>query len=1449
MLRLSALARLIGCLLLLVNVASASGAEPIQILYLGDDGHHRPEERFRQLQPVLKQRGIELTYTDKMSDINTENLNKYAGLMIYANTVEIKPDQEKALIEYVESGHGLIPLHCASYCFLNSQKYVDLVGAQFQRHGTGTFRTQLAQPDHELLKGFKGFESWDETYVHTKHNDKDRTVLEYRQEKEGREPWTWVRTQGKGRVFYTAWGHDERTWGNPGFHNLVERGVRWAVGQDPQIAGVFADKPAMTAQRADVKPFEYVNDARVPFYPPSKQWGVQAEPQTKMQKPLDPAESQKHYTMPEGFKLELFAAEPQIGKPIAMTWDERGRLWIAETVDYPNEMQRKGEGRDRIRICEDTDGDGKADKFTVFAEKLSIPTSLICINGGVVVHQAPETLFLKDTNGDDVADEKKVLFSGWSTGDTHAGPSNLNYGFDNWLYGMVGYAGFEGRIGGERQSFRTGFYRFRPDGSKFEFLRNTNNNSWGVGFSEDGVLFGSTANGNPSEYMPIPNRYYEAVRGWSSSVLGGISGSPNFAPSTENIRQVDHHGKFTAAAGHALYTARNYPREYWNRTAFVAEPTGHLLATFVMEPQGAGYRSKMAWSQLASDDEWAAPIMAEVGLDGNVWVIDWYNYIVQHNPTPAGFQNGKGNAYETPLRDKKHGRIYRLVHQDAKPVAALSLHNASPEKLVETLANNNLFWRRNAQRLLIERGQDDVVPALLKLTQDQKVDEIGLNPGAMHALWTLHGLGALVAKNVSNVEAVTAALQHPSAAVRRAAIQVLPREAAQTSQIAKLVSDRDPQVRMAALLALAESPPSPVAAEAIVAALSDNQVLQDRWLLDAATAAAARHDVAVLGLLASQGDKATKNPAALHRVAIVAEHLARGASNESVATLLKSLPTASATTSDTVIAGLLKGWPKNKTPELSAADEKTLGELFTKLSPGGRAALISLADRWQNKSLEKYTAEIAAGFIKTVQDTEAGDAERVAAGTQLVEFKRSDAAVVETLLSQLNAKTSPDLGRGLIEAVGKSETADAGEAIVTHLGAITPQVRPTAIRVLLSRGDWTLALIQGIEQGKLQFSDLALDQRQALAVHPDQKIADRAKKLLAAGGGLPNPDRQKVLDELLPLTKEKGDSVAGKVIFKAQCSKCHTHSGEGAKVGPDLTGMAVHPKHELLTHIIDPSRSVEGNFRVYTAATEDGRVLTGLLASETKTAIELIDAEGKKQTILREDVEELVASPKSLMPEGFEKQVSKKDLSNLLEFLTQRGKFVPIALDKVATVNTTKGMFYSEDADLERLIFDDWSPKTFEGVPFQLIDPKQGTILNAVMLYGPTGSLPPKMPKKVSLPCNTPVTAIHLLSGISGWGYPATTKGSQSMIVRLHYADGQTEDHELKNGEHFADYIRRVDVPQSKFAFALRGQQLRYLTVLPKRSEAIESIELVKGRDDSAPVVMAVTVETPAQAH
>jgi uncharacterized protein len=249
------------------------------------------------------------------------------------------------------------------------------------------------------------------------------------------------------------------------------------------------------------------------------------------------------------------------------------------------------------------------------------------------------------------------------------------------------------------------------------------------------------------------------------------------------------------------------------------------------------------------------------------------------------------------------------------------------------------------------------------------------------------------------------------------------------------------------------------------------------------------------------------------------------------------------------------------------------------------------------------------------------------------------------------------------------------------------------------------------------------------------------------------------------------------------------------------------------------------------------------MASETKTAVELVDAEGKAHVVQRSDIDELVSSKKSLMPEGFDKQVPPAAIADLLAFLTARGKYLPLDLRAAATSVSTRGMFVDADDPDERLIFSDWSPKTFEGIPFQVVDPRGDRVPNAILLHGPKGTFPPKMPRSVELRCGTSARGVHILGGVSGWGFPLGEKGSVSLIVRLHYADGTTEDHPLRNGVELADYMRPVDVPGSKLAFQLGGRQLRYLAIHPKRTEPIDRIELVKGPDGTSPVVMAVTVE------
>ena len=804
------------------------GPRRLELFFLGHESKHHDSE---MLAGILAQEytrdGMNITYSTDPEDLTREDLKRYDGLILYANHDSITDAQATALLDYVKSGKGFIPLHSGSYCFRNSPEVVALIGGQFKSHGGGEFSAEIVKPEHPALEGVTEFTTeWDETYVHD-HIADDIEVLMERVDSTGREPYTWVKEYGKGRVFYTAFGHDERTFRNPGFLQLVKSGIRWAVGE--------AAVQKMDAYTIAEPTYE---EARMPNY-------ERRDPAPRYQHPLTPEESQTLAQVPVGFKLELFASEPDIQKPIAMDWDEKGRLWVVETVDYPNTVRNdNSEGDDRITILEDTDGDGKADKFTVFADKLNIPTSFTFANGGIIVAQAPEFLFLKDTDGDDVADVREVLIDGWGTYDTHAGPSHLQYGLDNKIWGTVGYSGFEGTIGGKPFQFGAGVYQFDADASNFEFLGNTSNNTWGLGFSENFDVFISTANNEHSDFFAIPARYYEKAN-LRERGIQKIDGHYNMHVLTKELRQVDVHGGFTAAAGHSLYTARSFPQEYWNRAAFISEPTGRLVHRHFLEQVGSGFVEKGdGWNMVASSDNWFGPVVAKVGPDGALWVSDWYNFIIQHNPTPDGFENGDGNAYIDPLRDNTKGRIYRIVHEDAKKYKPLNLNPNRPGTLVDALESDNMFWRTTAQRLLVESGDKSVAGDLQDLINDKSVDDINVNGAALHAIWTLHGLGLLDGSDEESLSTVIGALKHPAPGVRKAAVQTLPvSDANVVKEIlnAGVTNDPDLRVRLATFLRLSDATPTAEIGTALFDAVQQPENVADKWVSHALLIAGAVH--------------------------------------------------------------------------------------------------------------------------------------------------------------------------------------------------------------------------------------------------------------------------------------------------------------------------------------------------------------------------------------------------------------------------------------------------------------------------------------------------------------------------------------------------------------------------------------------------------------------------------
>lgn len=947
--------------------AQAAPAGRLKVLFLGDNRPtHQPYQRAKDFLPIAAANGVDLYYSDDPADLNPANLDNYHALIFYNNHPTISTDQLNALLEFVEAGGGLVVVHCGSAAFQNSEEYIRLVGGSFRSHGDGTFSAVRVVADHPAVQGVPTFESWDETYIHSKHNPVNRTVLEVRREGDHEEPWTWVRTYGNGRVFYTAWGHDARTWSNEGFQRLVVQGLRWASGDWGPAA--TPDEPTPAMARLEVP---------LPTYQQNAPWNTLGPPRWEAQVPLEPEESFALTTLQPGFSMHLYAREPMIRRIIDFTWDERGRMWAVETNDYPNRVLPDDEpGGDRILILEDTNGDGEADNAKVFADGLNLATSLVLINGGVVVAQAPHFFFLKDTDGDDRADVKQLIITGWPRNDTHGTPSNLRYNYDNRILGSVGYNGFRGTVGGREYGpgeFSQGYYLFTPDGNNLEYIARTSNNTWGVALSEDGYVFGSTANGRPSNFVHIPARYYNAI-GMREPILPGIEDRADIYAVTEAL-QVDQFGRYTAGSAHELYTARAFPKEYWNRKAFVADPTGKLIGMFDLRQEGTAFSAKNEWSFLASRDSWVAPVQVKVGPDGALWVSDFYTLVSQHNPyvnMEGCCPEGVGNAYETPNRDAERGRIYRIVYEGAPEQAPMRLDGASPAELVAALSHDNMFWRFTAQRLLVERGQRDVVPALVALLNDHTVDELGLNVGALHALWTLHGLGAL-ADDATARAAAANAVYHPSASLRRAALQALPRDAQLDEAIfaADMLQDANLSVRMEGLLALSELPASARGAAAVRQVIMTPQNGRDRWMPDAVAIAAVRQ-APDLALELLQSRPAAMDSAYLAGARTVVQFLTRYHASQRdtgrIVALLTAAPQANAVLAEGVFEGIAGaaqggrqfrsewrgnqgGWPDDDPPTLTAEQRNAIAAAARAASPEVRAGFERVAARWNMPDL------------------------------------------------------------------------------------------------------------------------------------------------------------------------------------------------------------------------------------------------------------------------------------------------------------------------------------------------------------------------------------------------------------------------------------------------------------------------------------------------------------------
>jgi putative membrane-bound dehydrogenase-like protein len=959
--------------------------------------------------------------------------------------------------------------------------------------------------------------------------------------------------------------------------------------------------------------------------------------------PLSPREEQATLRVPRGFRVELVACEPDVVDPVAFAFDEEGRLFVVEMPGYPNGGVGTGKVTSgRVKLLEDRDGDGFYERGTTFAAGLRLPTSAMPWKGGVLVANAPEILYLEDADGDGKADRRRVLYTGFDLSNSEQLVSSLQWGLDNWVHGCAGGAGGTVRSaekpGAPPVVLRGRGIRFRPEVAG-SLEPTSGGGQYGLAADDWGHWFTAT-NSQHLRQIVLPDHYlrrnpFLAVRAvtldipdhgaacrvyrlspfesWRVERTRRRKQGPDAKrfPSTELIPG----GYITSGCSPVVYSAGLFPKAYRGNT-FVCDPANNLVHRDVLTGDGPAFVAKRGDADcefLASTDNWFRPVWLAVGPDGALYVADFYREVIE---TPLSLPDDI--KQKVNLESRGRGRIWRIVPEGKRPSRRPSLRKAPTAELVEHLNDENVWWRLTCQRLLVERQDKSAVPALRKLVGTARRGQ----PVA-HALWTLHGLGALEDADIER------GLREPVDGLCENALRLaeerLPKSPRLRKAVAALANDPSPRVRFqVALSAGAADSPETAAALAKIARRDG----ADPWIQTAVLSSAYRLAPSLLEALVKDRE-VTRSP---------------GPAELDFLTRLAALVGARPDDADVARAfGLLSH---------KGGDVRRRLAVLEGLGHGLQTGRGPLTRLWENppaglKDALEQARPLFAGAAAVTRDEKRSLDERAAA-VRLLGYGPFP-AVAEALRQLLAPQNPQPLQLAAVHALSQHEGARVGESLLAGWGGYSPVVRREVLVALFAQKARLGQLLDAIERkhvlaGQLEPSRLAM-----LRQHADPAVRQRALKLLA---GQVTAARQKVVDSYRPALDLKADPARGKVVFQKTCATCHRLEGVGTEVGPDLlSALRTKTPESLLVDILDPSREVDPRYLEYVVTTTAGRVVTGMIAAETASSLTLRRAEKAEDTMLRGQIESIQATARSLMPDGLEMQLSRQDLADLVAYL------------------------------------------------------------------------------------------------------------------------------------------------------------------------------------------------------
>lgn len=969
--------------------------------------------------------------------------------------------------------------------------------------------------------------------------------------------------------------------------------------------------------------------------------------------PIPAQQAQSRFTLPDGFEARLFAAEPAVVNPVSMTWDTRGRLWVLELYEYPLGAKPGEKPRDRIKILEDTDADGMADKVHVWADGLNLATGLLLGNGGAYVGAAPNLLFLKDTDGDDVADLREPVMTGFGTEDRHELLNGFTWGPDGYLYMTHGVFTRSRVVDPENPGLPyvymdAAIARWHPLNKKFEVFADGTSNPWGVDFDYAGNAFISACVIDHMWHI-APGALYQRQGGtWPNAfAYADMHSKRGGLPSI-----VDHRHHLAAYCGIQIYQGDQYPPEHLG-TALCGNIHDNAVHQDLLTPDGSSFKSSEKQDFIRGNDGWFRPVMQKVGPDGAVWIADWYDKY------PC-YQNARADPEGV---DREYGRIWRVVYTGkskgkaiaSRPSRNLDLAKLNSAKLVKLLSHDNVWHRRQAQRLLTERQDPKTKAAIAKTALNGRNTTVRLQ-----SLWTLHTCGFLD-------DALLAKLKtDPAFELRAWTARLIGERATGTEKdverLEDLANDPHPTVRLSVATAarqyvsghLTVNRPAPTKAD--TGEILDRLVRSSKdgtdplipfliWMASEPLVAANPGEV--VNWLELNG--AETMPLSGHLTHKTTRRLCDLDGTTGLNQAIGFITNLDDTSP--LILHALRGIDagmKGRSETPSVPTGKLIARLLKHADQEVRSIAQRLGTRWGNAAAAQRT-------IALITNAKAKTADRIAAIRATAKLKNKSAR--EALHSVLNSANTDALHIEAIRALAKFGLNELPDLLLKEWSDFTRPVRVAATEVMASHGRWASAMASALENGQISRDDVSVTTIRSL-LRKDWDFGMLARRIENAFGRVRDADQNKARliatkKKFILSHKQKPDFKRGAELARIACFTCHKLHGEGTEleVGPNLTGAGRSSLDALLNNILDPNQVIGAGYEMTEITTKDGQSFSGRIIENSPNRIRLLAAGPREDTIAKADIKTMKTSEISLMPEGLAEQMSNEDFRNLVAYI------------------------------------------------------------------------------------------------------------------------------------------------------------------------------------------------------